>query len=104
MTREKVHELEIKVAVIETKVDTIQLDITGVKSLLKWFMVLSIMIIGLFAVNFITSYGDDKLIKETVIHNSKVIGEMAAQAIEQGLYKPSEDVYREGQLTNNDDD
>ena len=101
MTKTQVHALEIKVAVIQNDIVTLKDDTKSVKGLLRWFLLLTVAILGLVGFNTWDSSGDRKVqnvlnmtIEEALKHNSEVIGDMAAQGIEKGWYKPTSDTYR----------
>ena len=96
MTKAQVDELKIKVAVIQNDIGTLKNDTKSVKNLLKWFVVLSVMIMGVVTTNIIMNTGDKKVMKSIVEHNSKVVGDMAAQGIKNGWYEPTEETYRNG--------
>jgi len=96
MTDKKVNQLEIDVAVIKNDMGTLKQDTKSVKALLRWFIGLSLSLMILVIGVLISSAGEKKLMQKTLIHNSDVIGDIAAQGIEAGWYKPNKETYRNG--------
>lgn len=79
----------------KAEVDTLKKEVSSLKSLLKWFIVLSISVLGVVVQNSWANAGFRKVIqqqtitmKEAIDHNSKIIEDMATQGIEKGWYKP----------------
>jgi hypothetical protein len=99
MTKAQINDLETKVAVIQNDVNTLKEDTKSVKGLLKWFIVLSVTIIGLVVANLITGYGDKKTMQVILNHNSLIIEDMAVQGIQNGWYKPKTIIYRGNEET-----
>ena len=100
MTKEKIHQLETDVAVIKNNMHTLKQDANSVKSLLRWFIVISASILVSIAVNIWSVAGHRRVqsiltenIRTTSNHNSKVINDIVTQGIENGCYKPSKNMY-----------
>jgi hypothetical protein len=107
MTKTQITQLEIDVAVMKNDIDFLKDNTKSIKNLLKWFIVLSLGILSIVAVNLWSSAGERKVqklinkdIKEVIRHNSEIIGDLAQQGIEKGWYNPSKETYRNANDTN----
>lgn len=84
-----------QVTKLETEVGLLKIDVKETKKLLKWFMALAVVILGIVAQIAISNAGFKRVMieKDTnmrllIDQNSLIISDIAVQGIAKGWYKP----------------